>query len=250
MTTIEQTVVHSTVEQVDQQPTKEENAVKMTNEQLNQEETRQLTSPTESTEEPVNPPSTPIYSQIHKTKETIQTESPYSTLKSSPTPPPMTEEKRPVSPTNYTVEEIVQAGIAEPPAPQLPATRPASSASPTTVTVVTTEKPTKGTTKSSKKSVSIDGLVKIVQDHQERAHIYQTSEKPADEVSYFRVAKSRFGKFETDDRGFVSHSAGVFENTEKNETTSAKTTEITVKTCSNNKTCSTTATTVERKTSV
>jgi len=125
---------------------------------------------------------TPIYSQIQKTKE-----SPYSTVKSTPH-----EEIIHVSPTNYSVDEIVQAGIAEPP-------------------------PTVSPVKPAKKSTSTDGLVKIINDHNERAQIYQASEK---EPSYFRVAKSRQGKFETDDQGFVNTTTNIFDlsNKEKSPT--------------------------------
>ncbi len=128
---------------------------------------------------------TPIYSQIQKTKESTQIESPYSIVKSTPTPPVVQhEEIISTSPTNYSVTEIVQAGIAEPP-------------------IVSPIKP-------AKKSTSTEGLVKIINDHNERAQIYQTSEKPADDMSYFRVAKSRHGKFETDNQGFINNSNNVF----------------------------------------
>jgi hypothetical protein len=135
--------------------------------------------------------STPIYSQIQKPKESVQTEDIYSTVKSSVNIDQKHEPSPGRSSTNYGIAEIVQTGIAEPP--------------------VTTSK----SMKSSKKSPSIDGLLKIINDHQERAQIYQASDKPTDSVSYFRVAKSRHGKFETDSRGFVNNAVGVFDANEK-----------------------------------
>ncbi len=131
---------------------------------------------------------TPIYSQIQKNRESTPIESPYSTVKI--TPPPIIlqhEEKINTSPTNYSVSEIVQAGIAEPP----------------TVSPI----------KSSKKSTSTDGLIKIINDHNERAQIYQANEKQTENVSYFRVAKSRHGKFETDSQGFINNSSNIFDST-------------------------------------
>ena len=138
---------------------------------------------------------TPIYSQVQKIKESTPVESHYSTVKSTPTPPvTQREEIISTSPTNYSVAEIVQAGIADPP-------------------VVTSKK-------SAKKSTSTDGLVKIINDHTERANIYQTSGKPAEDMSYFRVAKSRNGKFETENQGFVSTTTDVFnrDNIQKSPT--------------------------------
>ncbi|CAF1315005.1 unnamed protein product [Adineta steineri] len=138
--------------------------------------------------------STPIYSQIHKDKEPIQIESHYSTVKStSASPQVQQEEKRNLSPTNFSVEEIVQSGIAEPP-------------------VVSPAKSSKKSTKST------DGLTKIINDHNERAQIYQANEKQADNVSYFRVAKSRHGKFETDSQGFINTATNVFDSTNNNNT--------------------------------
>ncbi len=110
----------------------------------------------------------------------MQVESPYSTVKSTP---PISQQN--TSPTIYSVEEIVQAGIAERP-------------------VVSPVKP-------SKKSASTDGLTKIVNDHNERAQIYQANQKQTENVSYFRVAKSRHGKFETDNQGFINTSTNVFD---------------------------------------
>jgi len=137
--------------------------------------------------------STPIYSQIQKNKESIQVESPYSTVKSTP---PISQPN--TSPTIYSVEEIVQAGIAERP-------------------VVSPVKP-------SKKSASTDGLTKIVNDHNERAQIYQANQKQTENVSYFRVAKSRHGKFETDNQGFINTSTNVFDaSNNKQQPTTYKT---------------------------
>ncbi|CAF1041993.1 unnamed protein product [Rotaria sordida] len=133
---------------------------------------------------------TPIYSQIQKpTKEIIQTESPYSTVQVSSTPPAASQqdEKRNISPTNYSIGEIVQAGIAEP--------------------------PPKSPIKTSKESTPLGGLIKIIDDHNERAEIYQKNEKQAEDVSYFRVATSRHGKFETDSQGFVNNSNNIFDST-------------------------------------
>ncbi|CAF0928822.1 unnamed protein product [Rotaria sp. Silwood1] len=68
-----------------------------------------------------------------------------------------------------------------------------------------------------KKSSTIDGLLRIVNDHNERSNIYQKNENKQIEtnenVSYFRVAKSRYGKFETDNRGFVNNSIAIFDST-------------------------------------
>jgi hypothetical protein len=146
---------------------------------------------------------TPIYSQIQKTKETIQIESPYSTVKSTPSPPVHQQEEiiTTSSPINYSVVEIVQAGIAEPPSAAAPPPPPP--------------------VKSTKKSASTDGLTKIVHDHKERAKVYQENSKQAD-VSYFRVAKSRHGKFETDDQGFVNNSSNVFDTNQDERTIPVK----------------------------
>lgn len=85
---------------------------------------------------------TPIYSQVQKTT-TI--ESPYSVPKSTPVVIEQTTNK---SPTNYSVSEIVQAGIADPPSSPVTVVSPA---------------------KSSKKSTSTDGIMKIITDHKERS---------------------------------------------------------------------------------
>ena len=120
-------------------------------------------------------------------------ESQYSTVKLTPTPPILQQEEvANTLPVNYSVAEIVQAGIAEPPTP-----------------TVSPVKPTK-------KSASTDGLIKIINDHTERAQVYQQNEKQPENLSYFRVAKSRHGKFETDNQGFVNNSSNVFESTDKN----------------------------------
>jgi hypothetical protein len=141
---------------------------------------------------------TPIYSQVQKTKETIRTESPYSTVKSTPSPPVVQQEEiittsssPPPPPANYSVVEIVQAGIAEPPRALSPV-------------------------KPAKKSTSTDGLVKIINDHKERAKNYQEN------VSYYRVAKSRHGKFETEDQGFVNNSSNIFDTNQEIQTIPTK----------------------------
>ncbi|CAF1138503.1 unnamed protein product [Rotaria sordida] len=68
-----------------------------------------------------------------------------------------------------------------------------------------------------KKSSTINGLLRIVNDHNERSNIYQKNDNQQKEtnenVSYFRVAKSRYGKFETDNRGFVNNSIAIFDST-------------------------------------
>ncbi|CAF2569464.1 unnamed protein product [Rotaria sp. Silwood2] len=68
-----------------------------------------------------------------------------------------------------------------------------------------------------KRSSTIDGLLRIVNDHNERINIYQKNDNKPKEtnenVSYFRVAKSRYGKFETDSRGFVNNSIAIFDST-------------------------------------
>ncbi|MCC7159912.1 MAG: hypothetical protein IT281_10305, partial [Ignavibacteria bacterium] len=153
---------------------------------------------------------TPIYSQIQKvTKEVVQTESPYSTVQlSSTTPMPEHEEIVRTSPTNYSVGEIIQAGIAEPPPVSPRAT--------------------------SKESSPVEGLFKIVKDHNERAEIYQKNDKQPENVSYFRVAKSRYGKFETDNQGFVNNSNNIFTSNDNNQapqpTQAVKTSETTTTT--------------------
>ena len=121
---------------------------------------------------------TPVYSQIQKTKES----SPIEISKSTPSPVDFQrEEVSSRSPTNYSVSDIVQAGIAEPPS------------------VITV--------KASKRSPSTEGILKIITDHQARTTPpLQTNEKSTEDLSYFRVAKSRHGKFETDSQGFVSDS--------------------------------------------
>lgn len=128
---------------------------------------------------------TPVYSQIQKTKES----SPIDIGKSTPSPVDFQrEEMTSKSPTNYSVSEIVQAGIAEPPS------------------VITA--------KASKRSPSTEGILKIITDHQARtASPLQTNENSTEDVSYFRVAKSRHGKFETDSQGFVSDSDTALGNT-------------------------------------
>jgi hypothetical protein len=100
--------------------------------------------------------------------------------------------------------------------------------------------PRHSTTKEKKAASSIDGLLRIINDHAERAQIYQEREKHEREnkesISYFRVAKSRCGKFETDNQGFVHRSTPIFDSsTQSNDEghkrplssfdTSAKTTE-------------------------
>lgn len=65
-----------------------------------------------------------------------------------------------------------------------------------------------------KRSSTIDGLLRIVNDHSKRVEIPSNNEKQTNEnVSYFRVAKSRFGKFETDSQGFVNNSIAIFDST-------------------------------------
>ncbi|CAF0962471.1 unnamed protein product [Didymodactylos carnosus] len=90
--------------------------------------------------------------------------------------------------------------------------------------------------KASKKSQTVDGLVKIMNDHHKRADEYRAlpetqsllkekisppppantlsslnEENGGDEKFYFRVAKSRHGRFETDNRGFVNPSVAVID---------------------------------------
>ncbi|CAF0872357.1 unnamed protein product [Adineta ricciae] len=153
-----------------------------------QESTSSITQTQEQIHSELQSSSTPIYSQIQKTKEGTPNEPHYSTVKSSPTQPvPPREDHAKTTPSNYGVEEIVQAGIAE--------------------------RPTRSASKPSKKTKSTDGLTKIITDHNERAQIYQANEKQAENVSYFRVAKSRHGKFETDNQGFVNTTSNVFDST-------------------------------------
>lgn len=65
-----------------------------------------------------------------------------------------------------------------------------------------------------KRSSTIDGLLRIINDHSKRAETHSNIEKQTNEnVSYFRVAKSRFGKFETDSQGFVNNSIAIFDST-------------------------------------
>ena len=65
-----------------------------------------------------------------------------------------------------------------------------------------------------KKSSTIDGLLRIVNDHSKRAETHSNTEKQTNEnISYFRVAKSRCGKFETDGQGFVNNSIAIFDST-------------------------------------
>ena len=175
---------------------------------------------TTSSSEPANrqsQSSTPIYSQIQKTKEHVQNESPYSIVKQSPAPSPtLPQPEEPVSlqDTKYSVAEIVQAGIAEPPPPS-----PPPAAVPEKPVVV--EKPAKA----SKRSTSTDGLLKIVTDHQNRADVYQANEKQAENVSYFRVAKSRHGKFETENQGFVNNATVIFNANQQSASTTSKSSE-------------------------
>ena len=76
--------------------------------------------------------------------------------------------------------------------------------------------------KEKKSSSSINGLLRIVNDHKERADVYQEKEKQEEQardskdgVSYFRVAKSRFGRFETDNQGFVHNAITIFGSSAK-----------------------------------
>lgn len=82
-------------------------------------------------------------------------------------------------------------------------------------------KPPRQITNKEKKSTSITGLLRIINDHSERAKVYQEKEKQEREakenISYFRVAKSRFGKFETDNQGFVHNSAAFFDGSAKQD---------------------------------
>lgn len=65
-----------------------------------------------------------------------------------------------------------------------------------------------------KKSSTIDGLIRILNDHNKRAEAHANNEKQTNEnISYFRVAKSRCGKFETDNQGFVNNSIAIFDST-------------------------------------
>jgi hypothetical protein len=83
-------------------------------------------------------------------------------------------------------------------------------------------KPPRQNVHKEKKSTTFDGLVRIINDHNERADIYQNNEKQQKEtnenISYFRVAKSRYGKFETDSRGFVNNSIAIFDSTNQRRT--------------------------------
>jgi hypothetical protein len=187
-------VVPNITEQVDDQQMKTETDPVNPLPEQQTSEVVQTTTHSPDQNLPESHSTTPIYSQVQKAKESTQIESSYSTVKSTPTPPVLQhEEIISGSPANYSVTEIVQAGIAEPP--------------PSVLTV----KPTK-------KSTSTEGLIKIINDHNERAHIYQTSEKSAEDMSYFRVAKSRHGKFETENQGFVNNSNNVFNpSTDRND---------------------------------
>ncbi len=65
-----------------------------------------------------------------------------------------------------------------------------------------------------KKSSTIDGLLRIINDHTNRIHNSENNEKQTNEnISYFRVAKSRCGKFETDSQGFVNNTIAIFDST-------------------------------------
>lgn len=67
-----------------------------------------------------------------------------------------------------------------------------------------------------KKSSAVDGLVRIISDHSKRTNNLENNEKQTNEnISYFRVAKSRCGKFETDSQGFVNNSIAIFDSTNK-----------------------------------
>lgn len=75
-------------------------------------------------------------------------------------------------------------------------------------------KPSRDGKKKEKKSSSVNGLLQIINDHQERAQNHRDSKES---VSYFRVAKSRFGKFETDNNGFVFRSDPIFNEEKRDE---------------------------------
>ncbi|UJR28307.1 hypothetical protein I4U23_009552 [Adineta vaga] len=138
-------------------------------------------------------------SSNHSPKQ-IQIETPYSTpIMIDPQEENKSEQK--VTPTNnQSVVETVQKEVVK--TPTLSSPMP---------------KPPRQTPQKEKKSSTIDGLLRIITDHTERAQNYQMNEKEEKEtnenVSYFRVAKSRHGKFETDNRGFVHNSIAIFDST-------------------------------------
>ena len=83
--------------------------------------------------------------------------------------------------------------------------------------------------KEKKSSSSINGLLRIVNDHKERADVFQKEEKQEqgrgskENISYFRVAKSRCGRFETENQGFVHNAITIFDSSaESNKKGQAK----------------------------
>ena len=65
-----------------------------------------------------------------------------------------------------------------------------------------------------KKSSTTDGLLRIIDDQRHNQHRNEKQQKETNEnVSYFRVAKSRYGKFETDSQGFINNSIAIFDST-------------------------------------
>ena len=75
-------------------------------------------------------------------------------------------------------------------------------------------KPPRQIVQKEKKPSTIDSLTRIVDDHAKRTAISSNDNKQTNEnISYFRVAKSRFGKFETDNQGFVHNSVAIFDST-------------------------------------
>ncbi|CAF1257651.1 unnamed protein product [Rotaria magnacalcarata] len=78
-------------------------------------------------------------------------------------------------------------------------------------------KPSRQNFHKEKKTSTNNGLLRIINDHNERSNIYQKVDiKPKEtneNVSYFRVAKSRYGKFETENRNFVHNSIAIFDST-------------------------------------
>lgn len=68
-----------------------------------------------------------------------------------------------------------------------------------------------------KKSATFNGHIRTISHHNDQYNDHQKSEIKSKEtnenVSYFRVAKSRYGKFETENRNFINNSIAIFDST-------------------------------------
>lgn len=140
------------------------------------------------------------------TKLSIMTDSLEGSNNTSQSPSP-NQLSEPVQVTPPTVEQK-----------ETPADNPPVIETPKAPTPVS--KPPRQNIQKEKKSSTIDGLVRVVDDHAKRSTIPSNNDdnkQTNENISYFRVAKSRFGKFETDNQGFVNNSIAIFDSTNQSK---------------------------------